>query len=118
MIFIKIPTTIFGFHSIACFNSSDCVLSRNPERFQRQLDVNCILRITLYSEQVGDFKQQIVAKDTMTALESVKISQCLQDESRLQFQQNELRIEVVELVRLAAIKVSVFTSATLSILNH
>jgi len=41
----------------------------------------------------------------MTAMEQMKIEQSVAEEERLLYEQSDLRIEVVELTRLAAIKV-------------
>ena len=45
-------------------------------------------------------------QNSLTAVETVKVEQSIAEEERLLYEQSDLRIEVVELTRLAAIKVS------------
>ena len=44
-------------------------------------------------------------QNSLTAVETVKVEQSIAEEERLLYEQSDLRIEVVELTRLAAIKV-------------
>ena len=43
-------------------------------------------------------------QNSLTAVETVKVEQSIAEEERLLYEQSDLRIEVVELTRLAAIK--------------
>ena len=48
----------------------------------------------------------VTLQNSITATETVKVEQNIAEEERLLYDQSDLRIEVVELTRLAAIKVS------------
>lgn len=45
-----------------------------------------------------------IVQTSLTAVEQVKVEQSISEEGRLLYEQGDLRIEVVELTRLAAIK--------------
>ena len=50
-------------------------------------------------------KRALAQQNSLTAVETVKVEQSIAEEERLLYEQSDLRIEVVELTRLAAIKV-------------
>ncbi len=58
-------------------------------------------------------------QNSLTAVETVKVEQSIAEEERLLYEQSDLRIEVVELTRLAAIKVilDIFRSPAHEIYN-
>ena len=60
-------------------------------------------RETLHKE-VEDIRRSVGVQNSLTAVETVKVEQSIAEEERLLYEQSDLRIEVVELTRLAAIK--------------
>ena len=55
--------------------------------------------------EVEQTKRALAQQNSLTAVEQVKVEQSIAEEERLLYDQSDLRIEVVELTRLAAIKV-------------
>ncbi|XP_071960472.1 coiled-coil domain-containing protein 146-like [Antedon mediterranea] len=55
-------------------------------------------------KEVDEIKRKLAAQNSLTAVEQVKVEQSIAEEERLLYEQSDLRIEVVELTRLAAIK--------------
>ncbi|XP_006816366.1 coiled-coil domain-containing protein 146-like [Saccoglossus kowalevskii] len=54
--------------------------------------------------EVDSTKRMLAQQNSLTAVEQVKVEQSIAEEERLLYEQSDLRIEVVELTRLAAIK--------------
>ncbi|XP_078000623.1 coiled-coil domain-containing protein 146-like [Glandiceps talaboti] len=54
--------------------------------------------------EVDNTKRMLAQQNSLTAVEQVKVEQSIAEEERLLYEQSDLRIEVVELTRLAAIK--------------
>ncbi|XP_072026353.1 coiled-coil domain-containing protein 146-like [Amphiura filiformis] len=54
--------------------------------------------------EVEQTKRMLAQQNSLTAVEQVKVEQSIAEEERLLYEQSDLRIEVVELTRLAAIK--------------
>lgn len=61
-----------------------------PHPFYTEINLFCVLFLAL--------------QNSLTAVEQVKVEQSIAEEERLLYEQSDLRIEVVELTRLAAIK--------------
>lgn len=57
------------------------------------------------NHEVETTKRALAQQNSLTAVEQVKVEQSIAEEERLLYEQSDLRIEVVELTRLAAIKV-------------
>lgn len=57
------------------------------------------------TREVEQTKRALSQQNSLTAIETVKVEQSIAEEERLLYEQSDLRIEVVELTRLAAIKV-------------
>lgn len=57
--------------------------------------------------EVEQSKRAYTQQNSLTAVETVKVEQSIAEEERLLYEQSDLRIEVVELTRLAAIKVGI-----------
>lgn len=57
------------------------------------------------TKEVENHKRSLAQQNSLTAVETVKVEQSIAEEERLLYEQSDLRIEVVELTRLAAIKV-------------
>ncbi|XP_064633168.1 coiled-coil domain-containing protein 146-like [Lineus longissimus] len=55
-------------------------------------------------KEVDQTKRALAQQNSLTAVEQVKVEQSIAEEERLLYEQSDLRIEVVELTRLAAIK--------------
>ncbi|XP_033110097.1 coiled-coil domain-containing protein 146-like [Anneissia japonica] len=55
-------------------------------------------------KEVDEIKRKLAAQNSLTAVEQVKVEQSIAEEERLLYEQSDLRIEVVELTRLGAIK--------------
>ena len=58
------------------------------------------------TREVETAKRALAQQNSLTAVETVKVEQSIAEEERLLYEQSDLRIEVVELTRLAAIKVT------------
>lgn len=57
-------------------------------------------------------------QNNLTAVEHVKLEKSAADEQNLLYEQSDLRIEVVELTRLAAIKVSHTSTGSLALFRE
>ncbi|XP_013383517.1 coiled-coil domain-containing protein 146 [Lingula anatina] len=55
-------------------------------------------------KEVDNAKRALAQENSLTAVEQVKVEQSIAEEEQLLYEQSDLRIEVVELTRLAAIK--------------
>uniref|UniRef100_A0A1I8FN67 Reverse transcriptase domain-containing protein n=1 Tax=Macrostomum lignano TaxID=282301 RepID=A0A1I8FN67_9PLAT len=67
-------------------------------------DGSMVKRKTVLDKEVEDFRRNVAQETTLTSAEQVKVTQSIEDEERLQYKLQDLRIEVIELTRLAAIK--------------
>ena len=68
-------------------------------------DGSLLQRRTELQKEVENAKRSLANQNSLTAVETVKVEQSIAEEERLLYEQSDLRIEVVELTRLAAIKV-------------
>jgi len=68
-------------------------------------DGTLLQRRTELQKEVENAKRALAQQNSLTAVETVKVEQSIAEEERLLYEQSDLRIEVVELTRLAAIKV-------------
>ncbi|ELU12496.1 hypothetical protein CAPTEDRAFT_228195 [Capitella teleta] len=80
------------------------------EKVKGQVELNprddgtLMSRRTDLQKEVEQTKRALAQQNSLTAVETVKVEQSIAEEERLLYEQSDLRIEVVELTRLAAIK--------------
>ena len=68
-------------------------------------DGSLLQRRTELHKEVENAKRALANQNSLTAVETVKVEQSIAEEERLLYEQSDLHIEVVELTRLATIKV-------------
>lgn len=67
-------------------------------------DGTLLQKRTELQREVEQTKRGLAQQNSLTAVETVKVEQSIAEEERLLYEQSDLKIEVIELTRLAAIK--------------